>query len=88
MVVLPPPPPRGMLAEAGRLLSLPGTLVLLAATAIAAVVIFAPARRRLRALEDAAERLGAGELDARAPGGRPRRDRARGRAPSTAWPTS
>jgi len=69
LVVLPPPPPRGVLADAGRLLSLPGTLVLLAATAIAAVVIFAPARRRLRALEHAAERFGAGELDARAPEG-------------------
>jgi len=67
MVVLPPPPPRGLLGDVGRLLSLPGTLVLLAATAIAAVVIFAPARRRLRALEDAAERFGAGDLDARAP---------------------
>ena len=67
MVVLPPPPPRGVLAEAGQLLSLPGTLVLLAATAIAAVVIFAPARRRLRALEEAAERFGSGELGARAP---------------------
>jgi signal transduction histidine kinase len=67
MVVLPPPPPRGILGDAGRLLSLPGTLVLLAATAIAAVVIFAPARRRLRALEEAAGRFGAGDLDARAP---------------------
>jgi two-component system sensor histidine kinase BaeS len=67
LVVLPPPPPRGILADVGRLLSLPGTLVLLAATAIAAVVIFAPARRRLRALEEAAERFGAGDLEARAP---------------------
>ena len=67
MVVLPPPPQRGVLADAGRLISLPGTLVLLVATAVAAVVIFAPARRRLRALEEAAERLGAGDLDARAP---------------------
>jgi two-component system OmpR family sensor kinase len=67
LVVLPPPPPRGILAEAGRLLSLPGTLILIAATGIAAVVIFAPARRRLRALEAAAERFGAGELEARAP---------------------
>jgi len=67
LVVLPPPPPRGMLGDVGRLLSLPGTLVLLAATAVAAVVIFAPARRRLRALEEAAGRFGAGDLDARAP---------------------
>jgi signal transduction histidine kinase len=67
MVVLPPPPPRGFLADVAELLSLPGTLVLITVTAIAAIVIFAPARNRLRALERAAERLGAGQLDARAP---------------------
>ena len=68
MVVMPPPPgSAGMVREIGRLLSLPGTLLLLAVTALAAVVIFAPARRRLRALEDAATRLGAGDLKARAP---------------------
>lgn len=68
MVVMPPPPgSSGMLREIGRLLSLPGTLVLLVVTTLAAVVIFAPARRRLRALEDAATRLGAGDLEARAP---------------------
>jgi hypothetical protein len=69
MVVLPPPPPRGMLAAVGQLLSLPGTLMLITATAIAAIVIFAPARNRLRALEEAAVRFGAGHLDARAPEG-------------------
>ena len=67
MVVMPPPGSSGMVREIGRLLSLPGTLVLLVVTALAAVVIFAPARRRLRALEDAATRLGAGDLKARAP---------------------
>ena len=67
LVVLPPPPPRGLLANVGELLSLPGTLALVAITAIAAVVIFAPARNRLRALEQAAERLGAGQLETRAP---------------------
>ena len=36
-------------------------------TAIAALVIFAPARNRLRELERAAERFGAGELSTRAP---------------------
>ena len=69
MVVLPPPPRRGLPGDVGRLLSLPGTLVLFVATALAAVVIFAPARRRLRALEEAAERFGAGQLAARAPEG-------------------
>ena len=41
--------------------------MLFAATAIAALVIFAPARNRLRELERAAERFGAGELSTRAP---------------------
>jgi signal transduction histidine kinase len=62
LVLLPPPPPRGLLANVGELLSLPGTLVVFAVTAIAALVIFAPARNRLRELERAAERFGAGEL--------------------------
>jgi len=67
LVVLPPPPPGGVLRDVGRLLSLPGTIVLMIATLVAVVVIFAPARRRLSALEDAAERLGAGDLSVRAP---------------------
>jgi signal transduction histidine kinase len=67
LVVLPPPPRRGALMEVGRLLSLPGTLVLIVATVAAALVIFAPARRRLLALERAAEQFGRGELAARAP---------------------
>lgn len=68
LVVLPPPPPGGVVRDVGRLLSLPGTIVLVVATLVAVVVIFAPARRRLSALEHAAERLGAGDLTARAPG--------------------
>jgi signal transduction histidine kinase len=70
MVVLPPPPGsagRGVFRDVGRLLSLPGTLVLIVVTIIAAVVIFAPARQRLRGLEQAAELFGAGHLEARAP---------------------
>ena len=35
--------------------------------ALAAVIIFGPARKRLRSVEDAARRLGAGDLSARAP---------------------
>ncbi len=66
LVVLPPPPERGPFAEVGRLLSLPGTLVLLAATALAGALLFLPLRRRLRALERAAERIGAGERDVHA----------------------
>jgi signal transduction histidine kinase len=67
LVVLPPPPPRGLLANVGELLSLPGTLALFAVTAVATLVIFAPARNRLRALEAAAEQFGAGRLSMRAP---------------------
>ncbi len=67
LVVLPPPPVRDVWREVGRVVSVPGTIVLIVATALAAVLIFAPARRRLRALEDATERLGAGDLAARAP---------------------
>lgn len=67
VVVLPPPPRRrGMLGDIGRLMSLPGTLVLIVATVLVAIVIFAPARRRLQALEVAAERFGRGDLRARA----------------------
>jgi signal transduction histidine kinase len=51
----------------GRLLSLPGTLVLLLSTAGAALLIFLPMRRRLQTLEAAAHRLGAGDLAAHAP---------------------
>ena len=51
LVVLPPPPPRGPFSEVGRLLSLPGTLMLLAAAALVGAVIFLPVRRRLKALE-------------------------------------
>jgi signal transduction histidine kinase len=67
LVILPPPPPRGLLGNVGELISLPGMLALFAVTAVAALVIFAPARNRLRALEQAAERFGAGELSMRAP---------------------
>jgi signal transduction histidine kinase len=42
-------------------------LLLIAGTAIAALVIFRPAQARLRALEDAANRFGEGDLSARAP---------------------
>jgi signal transduction histidine kinase len=68
MVVLPPAtPPSPVARDLGRLFSLPGTALLVVATVIAAVFIFEPARRRLRALQDAARRLGAGDLTARAP---------------------
>ena len=68
MVVLPPAtPPSPVARDLGRLFSLPGTALLVVAAVIAAVFIFEPARRRLRALQEAARRLGAGDLTARAP---------------------
>jgi two-component system, OmpR family, sensor kinase len=68
IVVLPPPVGASPLARSiQRLVSLPGTAILIIATLIAAPLVFGPARRRLRALEAAAERLGAGDLTARAP---------------------
>ncbi|MBY0493591.1 MAG: HAMP domain-containing histidine kinase [Cyanobacteria bacterium] len=42
-------------------------LLLIAGTVVAALVIFRPAQARLRALEDAANRFGEGDLTARAP---------------------
>ncbi len=68
MAVLPPLPPGGPVTrDLGRILSVPGTLLLIVATTLAAVIIFGPARRRLTALEAATVRLGAGDLSARAP---------------------
>jgi signal transduction histidine kinase len=51
----------------GTPLALGGLLLLIAGTAVAALVIFRPAQARLRALEDAANRFGEGDLTARAP---------------------
>jgi signal transduction histidine kinase len=67
IVVLPPPPRESSLQATARMLSLPGALLLVTAAVVVASVIFSPARRRLQALEGAAERLGAGDLTARAP---------------------
>jgi signal transduction histidine kinase len=47
--------------------ALGGLLLLVAGTALAALVIFRPAQARLSALEDAAKRFGEGDLTARAP---------------------
>ena len=70
MVLLPPAPGVSPLArQVDRLLTLPGTAVLVLATLIAAPLVFGAARRRLAALERAAERLGAGDPTARAPEG-------------------
>ena len=67
MVVLPPRTPMSPLGrEVGRILSVPGTTLLVLGTIVVAAFIFAPARRRLKALEAATEQLGAGDLSARA----------------------
>ncbi len=60
-------PPRTLLQEALRFVSLPAVVLLVAATAVASWGIFTPARRRLSALECAAERMREGDLQARAP---------------------
>ncbi len=66
MVVLPPAPsPSPLARDVGRLLSVPGTALLVLATVVAAVFIFEPSRRRLESLQDASRRLGAGDLSAR-----------------------
>jgi signal transduction histidine kinase len=57
----------GIPRELARFLSLPSTLVLIVTTVVVALVVFNPARRRLSALEHAAQRLGEGDLTARAP---------------------
>jgi two-component system OmpR family sensor kinase len=67
LVLVRPPRPSGIPHELGQLLSLPSTLLLIVATLVVATVIFYPARRRLAALEYAAQRLGGGDLTARAP---------------------
>ena len=51
----------------GMPLAIGGLLLLIAGTAIAALVIFRPAQARLSALEDAARKFGEGDLSARAP---------------------
>ena len=67
VVVLPRAPFWFMLRRYAPTLSFVAAAALAAGAIIAAVVIFGPARRRLRAVEDAARRLGAGDLSARAP---------------------
>jgi signal transduction histidine kinase len=66
-LVVVPPRGGGVLMTLRRWLSLPGTMILIAGTILAAVLVFAPARRRLAALELATDRLGGGDLHARAP---------------------
>ena len=67
LVVAAPPPVSGFLREFTRVLSPQNFLLLLGLTAIAALVLVGPARRRLAGLEAAALRVAGGDLGARAP---------------------
>ncbi len=67
MVVAAPPPISGLFREFTRVLSPQNFLLLLGLTAVAALVLVGPARRRLAGLEAAALRVAGGDLEARAP---------------------
>lgn len=61
-----PPPLSAALRGLGPTLAVVGVLLLSTGTALAALLVFRPAHRRLRALESAARALGAGQSDVRA----------------------
>jgi two-component system, OmpR family, sensor kinase len=68
VVVVPPQAPFGfLLGRFAPILAAVAAGVLVVGTVLATVLVFGPARRRLRALEGAAYSLGAGDLTARAP---------------------
>jgi signal transduction histidine kinase len=68
VVVVPPRAPFGFLLRSfAPTLSVVAGGVLIVGTLLASVLIFGPARRRLRGLESAARNFGAGDLSARAP---------------------
>jgi signal transduction histidine kinase len=68
VVVVPPQAPFGfLLGRFAPMLALVAAGVLVVGAVLTSVMIFGPARRRLRALETAARKLGAGDLSARAP---------------------
>ena len=68
VAVLPGGPPFSrVLRELGPTMGLVGGGVLAVGMAVVALIVFGPVRRRLRQVQDATERLGAGDLTARAP---------------------
>lgn len=68
LVVVPPQPPfMFLLTRYAPTLGTVAAATLVVGGVLAAFVIFGPTRRRLRELEDAARRLGGGDLSARAP---------------------
>jgi signal transduction histidine kinase len=58
--------PRSALSQLGPTLAMVGAVLVIVGTAAAALLIFGPVRPRLRSLEVAARRVGAGDLTARA----------------------
>jgi signal transduction histidine kinase len=66
-VLAGPPPFSRVLRTMGPSMAAVAGGVLLVGTALIALLIFGPARRRLREVQKATERLGAGDLSARAP---------------------
>jgi signal transduction histidine kinase len=58
--------PQSSLSQWGPTMAMIGAGLVAGATALASFLIFGPVRRRLRSLEDAAVRVGAGDLAARA----------------------
>ena len=58
--------PRSALRQLGPTLATVGALLVLVGTTLAALLIFGPVRPRLRSLEDAARKVGGGDLTARA----------------------
>lgn len=67
IVPLGRPPFRVLVREFGPTLGITAIAVLIAGTSLIAFVVFGPARRRLKQVQAAADRLGAGDLDVRAP---------------------
>jgi two-component system OmpR family sensor kinase len=68
VVVVPPQAPFGfLLGRFAPMLAVVAIGVLIVGSVLTSVMIFGPARRRLRSLETAARRLGAGDLTVRAP---------------------
>ena len=68
VVVLPGGPPFSRIVKQfGPTIGLVATVMLVIGTTLIALVVFGPARRRLKAVQAATERLGGGDLDARAP---------------------
>jgi signal transduction histidine kinase len=68
VAVLPGGPPFSrVVRELGPTMGLVGGGVLVFGMAVVALIVFGPVRRRLREVQDATERLGGGDLTARAP---------------------